>query len=633
MFLSPHLLRLATDARLVALVRERNPAAFEAVYNRHHRAILSFCRHMLGDPQEAEDAVQQTFLAAYSDLISTDKPIHLRPWLFTIARNRCYTLLRGRREQPTSELEETVTEGLASQVQRREDLRELVVDLRRLPDEQRAALVLAELDSLSHEEIAIALGVPREKVKALVFQARESLVASRTARETDCADIREQLATQRGGALRRGNLRRHLRECAGCRDFRRQVEHQRRQLAALLPVVPTVALKEGVLGGTIGGGAAASVGTGGMIVSTALKSGLAKGALGALLAGAGAAGTIVATHGFQAPARQSADAAGLPSTGGTTTSASRTIAEEAKAASVSQAGSYAAASSSSSTPASGGAGLTALSSATSVYGSPSASFIRTVTGLSPFSPLLGIPKVLSGGTVPRSPVPAAPATPTGSSAVPVTAAPPGSPTTSTPTATNPGTTSPTSGTTHHYPATTPTGTNRGTGSSNGSSSHAGSVGAQKGGGDGGSGYPTSGRHDRVGLRWLHTRSGSRRHGEHRQHGQHGQHRQHRHTGTPATPGPRATPATRARAEAATPPAAATRGRRRARAAPAIPGPRRAMEAWTGPAPAPRRRRTSAAPGRRATPAAETAVSVPTTTVSTVRAGTTRGETAADTVIQ
>ena len=342
MFLSPHLLRLATDARLVALVRERNPAAFEAVYNRHHRAILSFCRHMLGDPQEAEDAVQQTFLAAYSDLISTDKPIHLRPWLFTIARNRCYTLLRGRREQPTSELEEPVTEGLASQVQRREDLRELVVDLRRLPDEQRAALVLAELDSLSHEEIAIALGVPREKVKALVFQARESLVASRTARETDCADIREQLATQRGGALRRGNLRRHLRECAGCRDFRRQVEHQRRQLAALLPVVPTVALKEGVLGGTIGGGAAASVGTGGMIVSTALKSGLAKGALGALLAGAGAAGTIVATHGFQAPARQSADAAGLPSTGGTTTSASRTIAEEAKAASVSQAGSYAA---------------------------------------------------------------------------------------------------------------------------------------------------------------------------------------------------------------------------------------------------------------------------------------------------
>ena len=140
---------------------------------------------MLGDPQEAEDAVQQTFLAAYSDLISTDKPIHLRPWLFTIARNRCYTLLRGRREQPTSELEEPVTEGLASQVQRREDLRELVVDLRRLPDEQRAALVLAELDSLSHEEIAIALGVPgRRSRRSSSRRASRSLPAAQRVRPT-----------------------------------------------------------------------------------------------------------------------------------------------------------------------------------------------------------------------------------------------------------------------------------------------------------------------------------------------------------------------------------------------------------------------------------------------------------------
>jgi RNA polymerase sigma factor (sigma-70 family) len=216
-FMSPQLLRLASDQRLVALIREGRAAAFEAVYDRHHRGILSFCRHMLGDPQEAEDAVQHTFLSAYNDLISSQKPIHLRAWLFTIARNRCYSILRARRDQPAAELDEQATEGLAAQVQRRQDLRDLVVDMRRLPEDQRAALVLAELDSLSHEEIGEALGVPREKVKALVFQARESLVASRNARETDCAEIREQLATQRGGALRRGNLRRHLRECAGCR--------------------------------------------------------------------------------------------------------------------------------------------------------------------------------------------------------------------------------------------------------------------------------------------------------------------------------------------------------------------------------------------------------------------------------
>ncbi|MFL5831012.1 MAG: RNA polymerase sigma factor [Solirubrobacteraceae bacterium] len=333
-FQSPNLLRLASDARLVTLVRERNAGAFETVYNRHHRAILSFCRHMLGDAQEAEDAVQHTFLAAYSDLISSTKQIHLKAWLFTIARNRCYSVLRGRREQPSSDLDEAVTEGLAVQVQRRQDLRDLVIDMQRLPEDQRAALVLAELDALSHDEIAETLGVPQKKVKALVFQARESLLASRVARETDCADIREQLATQRGGALRRGNLRRHLRECAGCRDFRRDVERQRHRLAVLLPVAPTVALREGVFGAAAGGGAAAGLsGAGGAVFSTALKSGLVKMSIGALAAGVGTAGTIVATQDLVLPPttsqhghRHAASAALGAATSGITAAVSRAVA-------------------------------------------------------------------------------------------------------------------------------------------------------------------------------------------------------------------------------------------------------------------------------------------------------------------
>src|SRR5580693_2739210 len=190
---SPRLLRVASDDRLVDLIRQGRGNAFEALYDRHHRPILSFCRHMLGSAEEAEDALQHTFLAAYNDLISTDRPMHLRAWLFTIARNRCYSVLRARREQPVAQLDEPATEGLAAQVERRQDLRDLVFDLGRLPDEQRAALVLSEMDSLSHEQIGHVLGVPKEKVKALVFQARESLIASRTARETDCAEIREQL--------------------------------------------------------------------------------------------------------------------------------------------------------------------------------------------------------------------------------------------------------------------------------------------------------------------------------------------------------------------------------------------------------------------------------------------------------
>jgi RNA polymerase sigma factor (sigma-70 family) len=247
---------------------------------------------MLADSDEAEDAVQHTFMAAYTSLQTSDRPMHLRAWLYTIARNRCYSIIRARREQPSADLEETAVEGLADAVQRREELRDLVHDMRQLPEAQRAALVLAELDALPHAEIAEVLSVPRDKVKALVFQARESLVASRTARDTACAEIREQLACGRGASLRRANLRRHLRECDSCRAFRAEVEHQRRQFAALIPIVPTVALKQALFGAGVAGTGAAAVGTG-VIAGGVLKSGLAKGFVAAVLAGVSTAGTIV----------------------------------------------------------------------------------------------------------------------------------------------------------------------------------------------------------------------------------------------------------------------------------------------------------------------------------------------------
>ena len=160
------------------------------LYDRHLRGILGFCRHMLGSAEEAEDAVQHTFMAAYRDLLASDKPIQLRPWLYTIARNRCYTLLRGRRERPLAAADEPSTEHLSSAVQRRQDLRDLLADVAALPEDQRAALVLAELGAVPHDEIATVLDVPRDKVKALVFQGRSSLIASRKARDTPCAEIR-----------------------------------------------------------------------------------------------------------------------------------------------------------------------------------------------------------------------------------------------------------------------------------------------------------------------------------------------------------------------------------------------------------------------------------------------------------
>ncbi|HEY5317624.1 MAG TPA: RNA polymerase sigma factor, partial [Solirubrobacteraceae bacterium] len=285
----------------MALIREGNANAFEAVYDRHYRAILSFCRHMLGCSDEAEDAVQHTFLAAYNDLVASRKPIRLRAWLFTIARNRCLSILRARRERTALEFEEQATDGLAVQVQRRQDLRDLVVDINHLPDDQRAALVLAEMGALSHDEIGTVIGVPKDKVKALIFQARESLLADRAARDADCREIREQLSTMRGAALRRTTLRRHLRECEGCREYRHDLERQRRRIAAILPVAPTIALREAVIGVTASGGVAgAGVAGSGLLGASSLLKGVAgKALIGALLAAAGTTGTILVVHDFR----------------------------------------------------------------------------------------------------------------------------------------------------------------------------------------------------------------------------------------------------------------------------------------------------------------------------------------------
>jgi RNA polymerase sigma factor (sigma-70 family) len=294
---SRRLLALAGDRRLVEQVRRGNEAAFEVIFERHGPAILAFCRHMLGTREEGEDAVQYTFTAAYRDLQrGGDREIALKPWLFTIARNRCLSLLRTRREVPTAiEVLESGSPsgaGLADQVEERAEVRRVLADVRDLPDEQRAALLLTELGDLSQAEVAGVLGCEVSRVKGLVFRARSALIARREAREAPCGSIREQLANLRGGSLRRSELRLHLRECPGCRAYREQVTQQRRMLALALPVAPTLGLKSSVLaaigigGGSAGGLTAAAGGLGGATV--------AKVAVAGVLAGGGVvAGTAV----------------------------------------------------------------------------------------------------------------------------------------------------------------------------------------------------------------------------------------------------------------------------------------------------------------------------------------------------
>jgi RNA polymerase sigma factor (sigma-70 family) len=287
-----------SDDALVGQVRTGDDSAFEEIYDRHARGILAFCVHMLGNRDEAEDALQLTFVSAYRALRNGSAQIALRPWLYTIARNRCLSELRARggaHRSDGSVVDRSSLVGPAEQVQQREQLKEIFEDVQRLPPDQRAALVLFELGDHSHAEIAVVLGVQREKVKALIFQAREGLLRGRRARDSSCAEIREQLATSRGRPPARSMTRAHLDRCPACAAFEKDVRRHRAALALILPVLPISELKTWVLHSSLSAGrgiaaAGAGAGGGGMVL---IGGGAGTGAAAGGAAGAGAVGGVV----------------------------------------------------------------------------------------------------------------------------------------------------------------------------------------------------------------------------------------------------------------------------------------------------------------------------------------------------
>jgi RNA polymerase sigma factor (sigma-70 family) len=216
-----------SDDRLVALARAGDVHAFERLHERYRPDLLAFCRHLTGQREDAEDAVQYTFFVTYREIVEETRPLDVRPWLFTVARNRCSSLLRRRQARPIASGPKGMEAHAApptDELERREELRSLIRDLQGLPELQREALLLSEIADLRHAEIASIIGVSPAKVKALVFQARRALTSAREARDADCRDIRAQLSTLSGGALRRRRLRRHLRECDACSAFEQALD-------------------------------------------------------------------------------------------------------------------------------------------------------------------------------------------------------------------------------------------------------------------------------------------------------------------------------------------------------------------------------------------------------------------------
>ncbi|MEN0015302.1 MAG: sigma-70 family RNA polymerase sigma factor, partial [Solirubrobacteraceae bacterium] len=278
---SSALLKLQADERLVAHVRRGNEAAFEVLVARYHTRLLAFCRHMLGQGarRDAEDVLQEVFTSAYRAMLGDTRPINVRPWLYRIARNRCLNHLR-RDPMPSIEgMELTVVDeriGTAETVHQRAEVRQLLADIQALPETQRTAILLREIDDLSYEQIAMAMDNTVAAVKSLLVRARVGLAEAAESRRLSCDEVRFELGQQAEGLVDKLSppSRRHVKECKSCAAFQQDLKDTNKALAMLAPAFGLVVLFKSILGGAHAGTTGAAGGAAATGAAAAGGSGL-----------------------------------------------------------------------------------------------------------------------------------------------------------------------------------------------------------------------------------------------------------------------------------------------------------------------------------------------------------------------
>jgi RNA polymerase sigma-70 factor (ECF subfamily) len=173
----------AADEALIAAVRAGSDAAFTAIVHRYEPQLTAFARHVLGGHHhDAEECVQDAFIRALRSIESNDAEIALRPWLHAIVRNRCLDQLRKPNRTTDLDPHQAILAdqgpGPVSMIAHRQRLHEVVDGVEQLPERQRRALVMHELEDRSHSHIGRVLGVSAGASKALVCRARQGVAAA-----------------------------------------------------------------------------------------------------------------------------------------------------------------------------------------------------------------------------------------------------------------------------------------------------------------------------------------------------------------------------------------------------------------------------------------------------------------------
>jgi RNA polymerase sigma factor (sigma-70 family) len=242
-----------------------------AIYERYHQSLYRFCFSIVGNAEDAQDALQNAMLKAIRALPGEQREIQLKPWLYRIAHNESIEILRKRREAAQIDPEQLVapSAGPEEVAATRERLRHVLDDLSELPERQRGALVMRELAGLGFGEIGEALGTSEAVARQTVYEARLGLHRLEAGREMTCESVMRQISDADGRTMRRRDIRAHLRACPECRQFRDSIEGRSRDLAAIapLPAAASAGVLHALLGGAggqagAGAGAASTIGAG-----------------------------------------------------------------------------------------------------------------------------------------------------------------------------------------------------------------------------------------------------------------------------------------------------------------------------------------------------------------------------------
>jgi RNA polymerase sigma factor (sigma-70 family) len=299
---SSAMLRLQTDERLVAHVRRGNQAAFEVLVGRYRVRLLAFCRHMLGAQSraDAEDVLQEVFVSAYRAMLGDERPINVRPWLYRIARNRCLNHLRRTPMQSVEGLELAIVDESMStvdEVHQRAEIRQLLGDIQELPETQKTAILLREIDDLSYDQIAMAMDTTIPAVKSLLVRARVGLAEAAESRRLSCDDVRLELGQKAEGLVTKLTpaTRRHLKDCKTCAAFQIDLKDTNKSLAALAPAAGLLLLGKALFA-PFGASGSAGASASGAAVGTAAGAG----STGGVLLGAGSLVSVKAVAGLAA---------------------------------------------------------------------------------------------------------------------------------------------------------------------------------------------------------------------------------------------------------------------------------------------------------------------------------------------